>query len=134
MSAVVTLLLSSVTFAQPPETGDSIAGWYDLFPPFNKSHQPVYMKPVVVTKNTYSQTVRFGAPYVFELSFNAKVARDPDFKKRYSKDAMKDAPVEAVVIGRRTAWVWDNEKVIVPLGDDKAVLLEVDPNSFNTAL
>jgi hypothetical protein len=48
---------------------------------------------------------------------------------------MKDAPVTAVEIGKRTAWVWnDQTKVVVPLGEEKAVLLEPFPLSTGTTL
>jgi hypothetical protein len=137
-SAITTLLLASAAFAQPLDTGRSPAGWYDLFPPYREHHHPKYQKPVVGKKDghtTYSQTARFDLPFALDRAFNATVARDPGFKKRYSRDAMKDAPVTAVEIGKRTAWVWnDKKKVVVPLGEDKVVLLKAIPNSIGTPL
>jgi hypothetical protein len=138
-SAIVTLVLSSTAFAQALDTGRSLAGWYDLFPPYQKHHHPMYVKPVVGKKGgenaTYSQTARFDLATGLVRAFRATVARDPEFKKQYSRETMKDASVTAVAIGKRTAWVWnDKKKVVVPLGDDKAVLLEVEPHSLGMAL
>jgi hypothetical protein len=136
-SAITTLLLSSSAISQPLDTGRSRAGWYDLFPPYRSDHYPNYQNPIVGKKDgdntTYSQTARFNLPFALDRAFRVTVARDPGFKKQYSRDAMKDAPVTAVKIGKRTAWVWnDKKKVVVPLSDDKAVLLEAIPPSIGT--
>jgi len=126
-------------YSQHFGTGRSLAGWYDLFPPYQKHFYPMYAHPVVGKMKgedkTYSQTVRFDEATGLVRAFSATVARDPNFKERFSHEAMKDAPATTSEIGKRTAWVWnDNKKVVVLVGDDKVVLLEVDPNSEGMAL
>jgi hypothetical protein len=139
ISAALTLALSPAASPQAVGADRSLAGWYDLFPPYQKHFRPTYDKPVVAKKEaadtTYSQTARFDLATNLPRAFSATVARDPEFKKRLGREAMKGAPATALEIGKRTAWVWDDKKkVVVPLGDDKAVLLEVDPHSQPMAL
>jgi hypothetical protein len=139
ISLCFALSSSSAAYPQRIGRGQSLAGWYDLFPPYQKHFYPMYAQPVVSkmkgADNTYSQTARFDQMTGLVRAFSATVARDPNFKKRFSREAMKDAPTTTLEIGKRTAWVWnDNKKVVVPVGDDKAVLLEVDPNSEGMAL
>jgi len=125
--------------AQPGEKAPVLAAWYGLLPPCQKHLHPMYDQPVIDKKkgvgSTYSQTARFDALTDLPRSFRVTLARDPDFKKRFGRDAMKDAPVTTLELGKRAAWVWtDNKKVVVPIGDDKAVLIDVDPYSQGMAL
>ena len=56
------------------------------------------------------------------------MARDPAFKTQHSKDALKNIAATTREIGKRTAWVWTGEKkVVVPLGDDTAVIYRNRP-------
>jgi len=140
MSLVLCLALASSTAdAQTLTTGRSLAGWYDLLPPYQMHTGPTYDQPVIGNLKgddvAYSQTIRFNLATALPRAISVTVARDPEFKKRFSPEAMKNAPVTTLEFGKRTALVWNNKrKVVVPLGDDKAVLLEVDPHSVGMAL
>lgn len=117
--------------AKPP----AYAGWYDLFPPCQKHFHPMYDAPVIEKDKDrvtgYSQTVHFDFMTNLPRSFRVTVARDPAFKTQYGTEAMKKAKADSFEVGKkREGWVWaDKKKVVVPLGDDKAVILETDPYS-----
>ncbi len=139
ITAAFTLVLLSAASPRAIGGDRSLAGWYDLFTPYQKHFHPMYDKPVVAKKEgegaTYSQAARFDQMTNLPRAFSATAARDPGFKKRFGRESMKDAPATALEIGKRTAWVWnDQKKVVVPLGEDKAVLLELDPHSQPMAL
>ena len=128
--ALVHWACSAATAAEKPRV---FAGWFDLFP--RSQHlSPQYEQPVVKKmkegETKYSQSVHFDAMTGLPRSFTATVARDPEFATMYSPDNLKKAAAKSFKIGTRTAWVWaDEKKVIVPIGDDKAVIIELDAKS-----
>jgi hypothetical protein len=127
----VVMVFVSASVANSGENRLAFAGWYNLFPPTQNHLHPMYNHPVIEKKkgwhSVYSQTAKFDAMTNLPRSFSVAVARDPDFKTRFGRDAMKDLPVTPLEIRKRTAWVWkDQSRVVVLLSDDKAVLIERD--------
>ncbi len=125
--------LAAPAAAKPP----ALAGWYDLLPPSNDRLLPHYDAPVVPKpeggEQRYSQAAHFDALTDLPRAFTVTLARDPDFKKQHGKEALGKSGAKALEIGKRTAWVWADKraerKVVVPLADDIAVIVETDPNS-----
>jgi len=133
------LVFLATSGARPSEKAPALAAWYGLLPPCQKHLYPMYEQPVVDKKKgdgtTYSQSARFDALTNLPRSFRVTLARDADFKKRFGREAMKNAPVSTLEIGKRTAWIWtDNKKVVVPMADDKCVVLELDSYSVPVSL
>jgi hypothetical protein len=127
------------TWAQGGGKEPALAGWYNLLPPSQQRLHPMYQHPVVgKTKGgdrTYSQTARFDAMTDLPRSFRVTVARDPAFKTRYGEKATRNSSATALVIGKRAGWLWkDGKKVVIPLGEDKAVILETEPYSVPLSL
>ena len=134
-SARPLVLFALLVAAAPAPAADktpAFAGWYDLLPPSGHlvphSDHPVVPKPKG-GEQRYSQAAHFDAFTGLPRAFTVTLARDPAFKTQHSKDTLKKAatPLE---IGSRTAWVWKGDrKVIVPLGDDTAIIVETDQGS-----
>jgi hypothetical protein len=133
----ILFVASFVIAASPGQAGEqapAFAGWYDLIPPCQKRLYPQFDQPVIDKRKgretCYAQTARFDAMTGLPRSFHVTVARNPDFKTQFAPDTLKKAPASILEIGKRKAWVWeDKKKVVIPLGDDKAVVLETDPAS-----
>jgi hypothetical protein len=74
------------------------------------------------TTPTYSQVAHFDAMTGLPRCFSVTIARDPEFKTLFSKDTLEKAAASSLEIGNRKAWIWtDKKKVVIPVGDDKAV-------------
>jgi hypothetical protein len=106
----------------------------NLFPPCQKHIWAHFDKPVIKKnkgeETIYSQTAHFDFMTNLPRSFRVTVARNPGFKTQYGTDELKKAPASVLEMDKRKAWVWEDKKmVVVPLGDDKAVVLETDPHS-----
>ena len=131
---LVTVLVAAAAPAPAAAKPPAFAGWYDLLPPSNNRLFPQYDAPVVPKpsgdEQRYSQAAHFDALTGLPRAFTVTLARDPAFKTQHSKVALTKSTATTLEIGKRTAWVWKGEKkVIVPLGDDTAVVIETDPGS-----
>jgi hypothetical protein len=137
MKTLYLVVAASVIATSPGLAADkspAFAGWYNLLPPCQKHIWAHFDKPVIEKKaageTTYSQTAHFDFMTNLPRSFRVTVARDPSFKTQFGTDALKKAPATILEIDTRKTWVWENKKkVVVPLGDDKAVILETAPHS-----
>jgi hypothetical protein len=124
----------AVSTAQAADKSPAFAGWYNLLPPCQKHIWPHFDKPVIEKnkggETTYSQTAHFDFMTNLPRSFRVTVTRDPAFKDQFGAETLKKAPATILDMDKRKAWVWEDKKrVVVPLGEDKAVVLETDPHS-----
>jgi hypothetical protein len=63
-------------------------------------------------------------------SATATMARDPEFKTKYSADAMKKEGATEMKVGKKTAWLRQGDgpgvkpqsEIVVPLSEDKALI------------
>src|SRR5262249_19093477 len=63
---------------------------------------------------------------------SATLARDPAFKTAHAADAMKKAGAQPIKVGKRDAWLLPGrkvgmrqaEKIVVPVADDAALIVE----------
>jgi hypothetical protein len=133
----VLILGSHAGGAAEPAQQKVLAGWLGVFPELT-SYQRSFLAPVVDNKQVYRQTAKYlwtgGAMKLLEVT----VARDAAFKKQYDPAALKKQknPPQEVKVGKKTAWLWDLSKeagdnadkvrarLVVPLGDDKILMLE----------
>jgi hypothetical protein len=115
------------------------AGWLGVFPELT-GYQRTFSAPVVTLDKAkkpvaYRQTAKYewtgGAIKKLEVT----LARDPEFKQKYAAETVRKEAKE-VRVGKRTGWLWNLEKeaqgkrdavvarLVVPLGEDKALILE----------
>jgi hypothetical protein len=85
----------------------------------------------------YQQTARYDWSGGRFEQIDITLARNPEFKKKYSADAMKaekDPPKETE-INKKKAWIWERKsesgkfdevthRLVVLLSDDKAIIIE----------
>ena len=108
------------------------AGWLGVFPSL-PGYQRTYKQPVVnKDKGVYQQAVEYQWMGNDFRVATATLARDPEFKKAHAAETLKLAGAKEIKIGKKDAWIIPNgkkgaearDKIIVPLGEDKALIVE----------
>jgi hypothetical protein len=109
------------------------AGWPDVFPDPFAGYQRRYLQPVVNKEKTvYKQSAQYDWNGNDFRTATATLARDPEFKTAHTAEALKKAGAKEIKIGKKDAWIIPNDKqglegrdkIIVPLGEDKALIVE----------
>jgi guanyl-specific ribonuclease Sa len=135
LACLVLLAAAPLDFAA--DKNPPISGWYNVFPVISPMSLK-YVHPEIAkgkeAETTYSQSAHYEAATSLPRSFRVTLARDPDFKKKFSIEALKGIAAESQH-DRRTVWTWaDRRQVVVVLGDDKAVIITTDPKSVELPL
>lgn len=127
-TALGVVLLSAADSDAGQDKSAPLAGWLGAFPEI-PNYQRTFLEPVVAKDKpptAYRQAARYewtgGRLEIIE----ATLARDPAFKEKHAAGALRKqspAPKE-VKVGKRTAWLWEPNKILVILGEDKALILE----------
>jgi hypothetical protein len=108
------------------------AGWLGVFPSL-PGYQRTYKQPVVnKDMGVYQQAVDYQWMGNDFRVATATLARDPEFKKAHVAETLKQAGAKEIKIGQKDAWIIPNgkkgaearDKIIVPLGEDKALIVE----------
>jgi len=131
LCVVGVFLASSPLWAAEPKV-DIKSGWIGVFPTM-PNYLRTYKAPVVnKDKTVYQQSAHYvwmGNDY---REATATLACDPEFKTAHTAEALKKTGAEAIKVGKQDAWIIRNkdegkkafDKIIVPLGDDKALIIE----------
>lgn len=129
--ACLLLILAVSSHAEEDRSGPR-AGWPGVFPEL-AGYQCTFLSPVVAPAEKpviYRQTARYEWTGGAIKTLEATVARDPTFKEKHAAEALrkeKPAPKE-IKIGKRIAWQWETSagggRLVVPLGEDRALILE----------
>src|SRR5262249_8147782 len=114
-------------------TPEPRAGWAGVFPDAPNGYQRTFTQPVVnKDKTVYRQAAKYewtGGDY---RTATATLARDPRVKTAHTAEALKKAGAKAIKVGKKDAWTMpvgkegaiQLTKIIVPLGEDKALVIE----------
>jgi hypothetical protein len=129
----LTIVLTVSSSVSAEDKQRPAAGWYEVIPHLGPLLHPTFEQPVVAKSAdgsaVYSQSAHYDMATGLIRSFKLTIARDPGFKKQFSAEALKDVAVEHQM-GKRSIWMWkDDRKLVIPLGDDKAAIFELDANS-----
>jgi hypothetical protein len=109
-----------------------LAGWLGVIPK-ESGYQRTFQEPVVNKEKTvYQQTVEYSWMGNDYRIAKATLARDPAFKTAHTAEALKKLDAKAIKIGKKDAWTmpggksgdFQMTKIIVPLGEDKALIIE----------
>jgi hypothetical protein len=124
--AGVTLGANPLPAAEPkPEPR---AGWAGVFPDLG-GYQRTFTQPAVnKDKTVYRQSVKYEWTGNDIRVATATLARDPEFKTAHAAEALKKAGAKEIKLGKKDAWIMpapkDGDRIIVPLGEDKALIVE----------
>jgi hypothetical protein len=129
-------VLAAILAAAPVRAADPkpavLAGWLGVFPE-QSGYVRTFKEPVVnKDKTTYQQTVEFGWMGNDYREAKATLVRDPAFKTAHTAEALKKLDAKPIKIGKKDAWTmpagkdgnFQLTKIIVPLGEDKALIIE----------
>ena len=117
-----------------------LAGWFGVFP-YLDNFSPRYQRPVVAKgKNptAYRQEVAYDQISNDAVTGTATLARDPEFKTKYTAKAFMEEGAIEVVVGKKTGWLraqaaprledfataGKGQELVVPLADDKALIVK----------
>jgi hypothetical protein len=134
-SVVLCGLLASPCF-RADDAKPVLAGWFGVFPEF-PIYQRTFEAPTVgkgKAPTAYKQTAKYEWTGGALRSLTITLARDPAFKKDHTAEALRQAkptPKE-VTIAKKTGWLTSADKegvdrslkLVVPLDEDKALILE----------
>ena len=129
-------VLGIVVFAGAARTAEKpvpLAGWYGVFPVLG-GYSLTFSEPKFGKdrKTEYEQSAKYewtgGAFKVVTVT----TAHDPAFKKAHDPDALKKQGYREVKVGKKTAWLLGTDKegidavrkLVLPLGEARALLLE----------
>jgi hypothetical protein len=124
MSCLLVLLCVGIAEPKP--------AWPDAFPKLPNYGRTFKAPEVNKDRTVYSQTAEYGWMGNDFRSGTATLARDPAFKQAHSEEALKKLGATPVKVGKRDAWAMPGRKdgqvqytkIIVPLGEDKALIVE----------
>jgi hypothetical protein len=132
--ALLLFVLLGLLFANAPEAEAAPpprAGWFGIAPELT-GYALTFEAPKVEKAKvpvSYSQDFKYLWTGGAIKSLTVTVARSPAFKKEHAAAALrakKPAPSQ-VKVGKKEGWLWDAEgaprKLLVPLADDKALIL-----------
>jgi hypothetical protein len=129
------LILWAALAADPsPADKPPAAGWDVAFPEL-PNYALSYQAPVVAkgdNPTAYWQTARYEWTGNDLRVAKLTLARDPEFKTKYAAEAFKKEKAAEVQIGKKSGWMREPRGVgteqvrelIIPLADDKAVIIE----------
>jgi hypothetical protein len=116
-----------------PDKTPPKAGWSGVFPTLG-NYQRTFQAPVInKDKTVYQQSAQYswmGGDYRVAT---ATLARDPQFKEKHATPVLMKAGAKKIKIGKMDAWftpgqgkdrLKKRDKIIVPLGEDKALIVE----------
>jgi hypothetical protein len=124
MSCLVILICLAAAEPKP--------AWPGAFPELLNYGRTFKAPEVNKDRTVYSQTAEYGWMGGDFRMGTATLARDPAFKQAHGEAAMKKLGATPVKVGKRDAWTmpgrkdgrWQYTKIIVPLGEDKALIVE----------
>jgi hypothetical protein len=131
------LLIMLAPYAPTFADGEPVPGWDKVFIEVNH-YSRTLQKPIKGdSAEVYQQTARYDWSGGRFEQIDITLARNPEFKKKYSAEAMKaekDPPKETE-INNRKAWIWERKsesgkvdevthRLVVLLSDDKAIIIE----------
>ena len=123
--------LAALAFGADPEPQ---AGWFGVFPRGPTNYDLRYLQPVVAAGKepaAYRQEVQYDWLGNDFRQAKATLARDPEFKTKYTPDALKKQGAIEVVVGKKSGWllpargadIGQQRDLIVLLADDKALIV-----------
>jgi hypothetical protein len=136
LRSVIVLTVSAALFvcgsvrgADKPARTD----WAKLFPPPPPNYYIDFEPPVIAKGDNpeiYHVTGNYGWLGNDFRTASATLARDPEFKTKYSAETMVKDGAKKITVGKKTAWVrptkdggkWECE-LIVSLSEDKTLIL-----------
>lgn len=119
--------------------------WNTLFPKAPPGFALIFDSPVIA-KGDKPAAYRLTAHYDWTgndiRSATATMARDPEFKTKYSAEAMRKELHKEITVGKKTAWLLLGDgagvkpqwELIVPLAEDKALILTARGHYDETGL
>jgi hypothetical protein len=116
------------------KTQQNLAGWIGVFPSiWDYNAQHAFEKPVGdFDKRMFRQSAKYSRGVNDTTLHRATLARDPAFKTSHSAQTFSKAGAKLIQIGGKDAWTLGSDgsgekgvvKIIVPLGEDKALIVE----------
>jgi RNA polymerase sigma factor (sigma-70 family) len=124
--------------AQPGPRGADVplAGWFGVFPDYSlEGYSRTFQRPTVARGDNpavYRQAADYGWLGNDYRDCTLTLARDPELRKQYSAEAMKKEAAREVTVGQKSGWLrgpWKEgddqvRELVIPLADDKAVILK----------
>src|SRR5262249_17889590 len=134
------LIWGAMSYAAPQPAAKPVAGWFNVFPDLSGYNRSFLSPEIGVGEKpvSYRQTARYEWGGNADRLLEVTLARDAAFKQKYAVENLRKempAPKE-VRFGKRTGWHWQFEpragagarplahRLVVPLGDDKALIVE----------
>jgi hypothetical protein len=108
------------------------AAWPGVFPELSGYGRTFKAPEVNKDRTVYSQTAEYGWMGGDYRTGTATLARDSRFKEAHTEEALKKLGATPIKVGKRDAWTMpgrkdgqvQHTKIIVPLGEDKALIVE----------